>query len=113
MNKAQSQRGSSCLCGRQFGETRAWVIALAAVFLVAMPTIRMNESCELDTAKERVEEVSVLTRSFNLKRLSRHVRRERVEVVSAPVRLGYARQHGISLFSGHRLPNGLMAPMTC
>ena len=113
MKQAQSQRGSRRPWWRRFGELQAWMIALTAAFLVAVPMIRTSELSELDTAKERVEEVSLVTRSIILKRLSNHVRHERVAVMSPPVQLGHAQHRVIFQPSGHRLPNGLMAPMTC
>lgn len=113
MKKTQSQRGTSRPRWRKYGEMQAWVIALVAAFLVAVPTIRMSESNEIDTAKERVEEVSLVARSADLKRLSRLVRREQVVVMFPPVQLGHAQQQVLFQPTGHRLPNGLMAPLKC
>ena len=77
-------------------------------------TVRTNELNEVNTAKERVEDISLVTRSISLTRTTNQGRREAIVFTSSiQARLG-REQHSQAVPSpGHRLPNGLMAPMTC
>jgi hypothetical protein len=114
MKKSPSSRGSSRRIGwNVFGQIQTWAVASVAALLLAVPTIRMSESSEIDTAKVLVEEVSFVTRSVSLQRPPHHVLRERVADTRHPFQIGHILQHKLFLFAGHRLSNGLMAPMTC
>jgi hypothetical protein len=100
--------------GRQWlVATRAWFGVLVASFLLAVPTIRTNELNEIAGAKERVEDATLVTRSDH-RRNSQNVRRETAVFSSAiQARLGRERQVEPAHADGHRLANGLLAPMTC
>jgi hypothetical protein len=90
------------------------MFALLGAFLVAVPTVRTNELSEIVSANERVEVASLATCVSSLSRTTNHGRREAIVFTSSiQSRLG-REQHSQPLpGSGHRLPNGLMAPMTC
>jgi hypothetical protein len=89
-------------------------LALLAAFLLAVPTIRTGETNEVSVAKERVEDAAFTTRTVGLMRTAVHGRREAIVFTSSiQARLGREQQHQPLLLAGHRLPNGLMAPMTC
>jgi hypothetical protein len=101
---------------RQMGVVgRAWSLALVGVFLLAAPLARTGELHEIGSAKERVEEVSLMARSVSLMRTALHSRREAIVFTSSiQARLGRDQQlHEAAAPPGHRLPNGLLAPMTC
>lgn len=90
------------------------LLALGAVLLLVVPTVRTSELSEVETATQRVEIAATETRTVNLKRQTLHGRQERVVfTASHPFLLGHAQQVSPALASGHRLANGLMAPMTC
>jgi hypothetical protein len=93
---------------------QGWMFALLGAFLIAVPTVRTNELSEIGTASERVEDASFVSSIVSLKRTTNHGRREAIVFTSSiQSRLG-REQHSKPLpGSGHRLPNGLMAPMTC
>ena len=84
-----------------------------AAFLVAVPTFQASETNEFDTAKERSEEVSLVERTVNLKRLTLQSCSVHAPITSDPFGLGHSLRQVFSVQSGHRLSNGLMAPMTC
>lgn len=114
MNKARSQRGDCRRMWRMCSRAQVWLIVLIATFLVAVPTIRTSESSEPGTTKERVEEASLLIRSVNLKQSSHRSHRELIVfAVSFRSPPGRHQQSLPTPLPGHRLPNGLMAPMTC
>jgi hypothetical protein len=94
---------------------RAWSLALIGAFLLAAPAVRAGELNEIGAAKERVEEVSLMARSVGLMRTAHHGRREAIIfTTSIQARLGRDHQpHEAAPPPGHRLPNGLLAPMTC
>jgi len=93
---------------------RVGLLALLASFLLAVPTIRTGELNEIGSAKERVEDVAFMTRAVGLMRTALHGRREAIVFTSSiQARLGRDQRPEPTKPSGHRLPNGLMAPMTC
>ena len=90
------------------------MFALLGAFLLAVPTVRTNELNEVNTAKERVEDISLVTRSISLTRTTNQGRREAIVFTSSiQARLGREQHSQPVPAPGHRLPNGLMAPMTC
>ncbi len=101
--------------GRTFALVRSWSLVLATLFVFLVPTIRTSEMNETGSPKEQVEEVSFVTRTTSLLRTALHGRREAIVFSSSiQARLGREelRPEPVAL-AGHRLPNGLMAPLTC
>jgi hypothetical protein len=100
---------------RTFARVRAWSLTLATLFVFLVPTIRANEMNETGSPKERVEDVSFVTRTASLLRSALHGRREAIVFTSSiQARLGRdERRPELVPPGGHRLPNGLLAPMTC
>jgi hypothetical protein len=98
-------------------QTRAvqsWAFALLGMLLLAVPTVRTNELSEVGGAQERVEDASLVTSVVSLKRTTNHGRREAIVFTSSiQARLGRDQRPQRVPAPGHRLPNGLMAPMTC
>jgi hypothetical protein len=92
---------------------QAWSFALLTTFLLAVPTLRTNELQEVEISKETVESVACTARSSS-KRIFQPLRREAI-VFTSSIQARLARQHDVepSRVDGHRLPNGLLAPMTC
>jgi hypothetical protein len=90
-------------------------MVLGTAFLLVVPTIRTNELSEISSSKERVEDATFTTRAAGLVRSALHGRREAIVFTSSiQARLGREqRQSEPFNHAGHRLPNGLMAPMTC
>ena len=93
------------------------MIASLALFggtalLVAVPLVRASELNEQGSQRERVEEPS----------LARHVDHDKHLILSSgvaaflqPARplLGHAQRLVLDPLPGHRLANGLLAPLTC
>jgi hypothetical protein len=100
---------------RTIARVRAWSLALATLFVFLVPTIRASEMNETGSPKERVEEVSFVTRTSSLLRTALHGRREATVFTSSiQARLGREERRPEPVaFDGHRLPNGLLAPLTC
>ena len=80
------------------------------VLLVAVPVVRASEMNE--NGRERVEEPTVARRIDH----DRHLHLEnRVAAFLQPARpcLGHAQRQVLDPLPGHRLANGLLAPITC
>jgi hypothetical protein len=94
---------------------RGWLMVLGTAFLLVVPTIRTNELSEISSSKERVEDATFTTRAAGLVRSALHGRREAIVFTSSiQARLGREQRQSEPVnHAGHRLPNGLMAPMTC
>jgi hypothetical protein len=93
---------------------QGWAFAILGTLLLAVPTVRTNELSEVGSAQERVEDASLVTSIVSLKRTTNHGRREAIVFTSSiQARLGRDRHPQRVPAPGHRLPNGLMAPMTC
>lgn len=94
---------------------RGWLFALLGSFLLAVPTIRTSELSEIISSSERVENLAFASLPESLRRTSQHGRREVIVFTSSiQARLGREqRTESLVPLDGHRLPNGLLAPMTC
>ncbi len=93
---------------------QAWALTLLAMFVLIVPTIRSNELSEINGSKERVEDVLLTTRVVNPHDTCLNGRRVAI-VFSSSIQARLGRDHSSESFrlDGHRLPNGLLAPMTC
>jgi hypothetical protein len=100
---------------RKFAQVRSWSLVLATLFVFLVPTIRTSEMNESGSPKERVEDATFTTRSASLLRSALHGRREALVFTSSiQARLGREElRPEPAQLAGHRLPNGLLAPMTC
>ena len=110
MSETRSQIGA----GRRLrAAMQAWALALLASFLLAVPTVRTSELNEVGTAKERVEDATLVTRAAN--KLACEDVRSDVAVLTSSIHSRLDRQRRVepSYVEGHRLANGLLAPMTC
>jgi len=89
-------------------------MALIGTCLLVMPAARIGDWNEIGTAKEQIEDSSLLVRGQSLRRTALHGCRE-VLVFNSSIqaRLGRAERWEPVRLKGHRLPNGLLAPMTC
>lgn len=95
-------------------QIQSWAFAILGMLLLAVPTVRTNELNEIGSSQERVEDISLVTSVVSLRRTSNHGRREAIVFTSSiQARLGRDRHPQPVPAPGHRLPNGLMAPMTC
>ena len=82
-----------------------------AIVLVAVPLVRASEINEL-ASRERIEEPTITRRVEH----ERHLHLEnRVAAFLQPARpcLGHAQCQILHPLPGHRLANGLLAPITC
>jgi hypothetical protein len=114
MTNVTSQRDLQQSRRRVRARLQGWLFALLGAFLLAVPTVRTNELNEVNTAKERVEDISLVTRSISLTRTTNQGRREAIVFTSSiQARLGREQHSQAVPAPGHRLPNGLLAPMTC
>lgn len=82
--------------------------------LLIVPMTRSAESVENGSPKERCEELSPAARLDH----GRHLRLEYCRVVNThalptQLSLGHAQRPVLDPPAGHRLPNGLLAPLTC
>jgi hypothetical protein len=111
MNDSQPKRGAR----RRSSRLQGWMFALLGSFLLAVPTIRTSELSEVTSANERVENIAFASRPESLRRTSQNGRREAIVFTSSiQARLGREqRNESLAPLNGHRLPNGLLAPMTC
>ena len=83
-----------------------------AMLLVALPLVRVAENNEHGSQRERVEEPTPVRRIDH----DRHLRSEYgVAAFLQPTRptLGHAQRLVLDSLPGHRLANGLLAPLTC
>ena len=114
MGTGQPQRETLCRTWRRRCRTQGWLFALLGTLLLAVPTIRTGELNEIGSANERVENVAFASRPDNMRRTSQHGRREVIVFTSSiQARLGRDQRPQPATPDGHRLPNGLLAPMTC
>ena len=92
----------------------ARVLAFLAALVMAAPVTLSNESNEMGSAKERVEDASLTTRSVSEKRACLCSRRI-ATVFAALTHVCPGREYRPepAPARGHRLPNGLLAPLTC
>lgn len=111
MNDSQPKR----VTRRRSARLQGWLFALLGSFLLAVPTIRTSELNEVNSSSERVENIAFAARAESLSRTTQHGRREAIVFTSSiQARLGREqRNESITRIDGHRLPNGLLAPMTC
>lgn len=88
---------------------------LATLFVFLLPAIRYNELSETGSPKERVEDATFMTRPACPLRSALHRRRAAIVFTSSiQARMGRdQRRPEPAPHVGHRLPNGLLAPMTC
>jgi hypothetical protein len=100
---------------RNIARVRSWLLVLSTLFVFLVPTIRASEMNEPGSSKERVEDATFTTRTASLLRSALHGRREALVFASSiQARLGREElRPQPAPFAGHRLPNGLLAPMTC
>jgi hypothetical protein len=105
-------------CGRlgRLEPVLAIVAALAmlagGVSLLAVPVVRAAEAGESSGSHERTEDPTLTTR-FEHDRLVVLASRVAAFVQLARPLLGHAQRPVLEAFPGHRLANGLLAPMTC
>jgi hypothetical protein len=114
LNDFQPTRETLCRSRRR-RQLQGWLFALLGSLLLSVPTIRTSELNEISSANERVENVAFASRPESLRRTTQHGRREAIVFTSSiQARLGREqRTESLSPSDGHRLPNGLLAPMTC
>lgn len=90
------------------------LFAVLGSLLLVVPTIRTSELNEIGSANERVENVALTSSADNLRRTTIHGRREAILFTSSiQSRLGRGQHVELLSPDGHRLSNGLLAPMTC
>jgi hypothetical protein len=96
--------------------TLALVVAFAMLMggatLLAVPVVRATEAGESSGSHERSEDPTLTSRFEHDRLLSLE---SRVASFLQPARtcLGHAQRPVFELLPGHRLSNGLLAPMTC
>ncbi len=96
----------------------AWVTVAMAIFasatVVVLPTIRSAQSNGNGPSEERSEELSVTRRLDHTRSLRiDYCRLGTMRSCLMPQSLGHAQRPVLEPLSGHRLPNGLLAPLTC
>jgi hypothetical protein len=108
-----------CFQSRSIGSNRPVFAVIATlsllaggVSLVAVPVIQSAEASESGAPKERCEDPT-LTARFEHDRLHALERRVAAFAQSARPSLGHAQRPVLLPLPGHRLANGLLAPMTC
>jgi hypothetical protein len=93
-----------------------FLAALLGILLVAVPVTRASENNERTTPNERCEEFSATGRCDRVRHLAleylrvSHVHSRAVAVLP---NVGHAQLPDLDPPAGHRLPNGLLAPLTC
>jgi hypothetical protein len=88
-------------------------VAFSGALLLITPTIRLVENVESGPLNERHEHSSPAVR-LCIHRRPFDVRHAKIVNCSTPsVRLAHSHHADAYVLSGHRLFNGLLAPMTC
>lgn len=88
---------------------------LVGIFLIAVPLTRASEQNERTTSSERSEEMSVANRCDRARLLAIENLRitNNVRAVLFTANVGHSQLPDLDPPAGHRLANGLLAPMTC
>jgi len=91
-----------------------FAVCTAIGSLLIVPGIRSAEASENGPAKERNEDASFAVRLGSERQSSCERRHDRsTSACHMPTRVGYEHLPAVFPFSGHRLSNGLLAPLTC
>lgn len=87
---------------------------LLGVFLVAVPLTRASENNERTSSSERSEELSIASRHERARGLAIETLRDsHMRAVVVIPNVGHSQLPDLDPPAGHRLANGLLAPMTC
>jgi hypothetical protein len=87
---------------------------LLGVFLVTVPVTRASENNERTDASERCEELKFSNRHDRIRRLAmENLRTTHVRSVVVIPNVGHSQLPDLDPPAGHRLANGLLAPLTC
>ncbi len=90
--------------------------SLLGIFVVAIPMTRSSEINERSTSNERCEELTMTGRCDRVRNLAleylrvSHVHGHALAVLA---NIGRSQLPDLDPPAGHRLPNGLLAPLTC
>ena len=98
---------------RAIGKVLRLSLCGCAVLLVTVPLTRSSELNELTSQRERIEEDSTFA---NRVENEKHLRLAHgVTTILQPTRplIGHAQRSVLDPLPGHRLSNGLLAPITC
>ena len=88
--------------------------SLMAIFLVAIPMTRASENNERTNSSERSEELTVASRHDRSRSLAQeNLHTTHVRAVVLMTNIGHSQLPDLDPPAGHRLANGLLAPMTC
>jgi hypothetical protein len=99
--------------GPAFSVLTALMFLAGSVSLLTVPVIRSAETHESGSSHERCEDPTLAARVQHEREFLEFHRG--VAAFLQPVRssLGHAQRPVLDLLPGHRLANGLLAPMTC
>jgi hypothetical protein len=87
---------------------------LLGVFLVTVPVTRASVNSERTDASERCEEIQFSHRNERIRRLAlENLRSAQVRALVVTHTTGRSQWPDFDPPAGHRLSNGLLAPMTC
>jgi hypothetical protein len=87
---------------------------LMTVFQVAVPMIQAAENGERTNSSERSEELTIASRHERARRLAElHLHTTQFRAVMVVMNIGRTQLPDLDPSAGHRLANGLLAPMTC
>jgi hypothetical protein len=88
--------------------------ALLGVLLVAVPVTRASENNERTAPNERCEELSMTGRVDRVRTLALECLRDSpMRAIAFIANVGHAQRPDLDPPAGHRLANGLLAPLTC
>lgn len=88
--------------------------SLMAIFLVAIPMTRASENNERTQSSERSEELTVASRHDRTRSLTQeNLRTAHHRAIVVIANIGHSQLPDLDPPAGHRLPNGLLAPLTC
>jgi hypothetical protein len=90
----------------------SFALFLGGISLLAVPVVRAAEAGESSGSHERNEDPTLTTRFEHDRLLSLESRVASFLQLARPC-LGHAQRPVLELLPGHRLANGLLAPMTC
>jgi hypothetical protein len=87
---------------------------LLGMFLVSVPTTRASENNERVDSSERCEELKFSNRNERVRRLAmENLRGTHVRAIVVTPNAGHSQLPDLDPPAGHRLANGLVAPLKC
>jgi hypothetical protein len=96
-----------------FAAVMTMALFAGSASVMALPLIRTVESSESESPKERCEDPTIASRAQHERQFLEFHRGIAAFLQPARPTLGHAQRPVLTPLPGHRLTNGLLAPITC